>query len=92
MSADQKALLKELVEAPFGKAEEILRKRGLWDDTKAPSGIKRTYKVRVRGEERIEYSEIITVEATSPDEAIELAEDEVPNDVEIDSSEIVNSK
>lgn len=92
MTTDHKTLLKELVEAPFGKAEVILKEKGLWNEEKSPSGILRTYKVRVRGEERIEYSEIITVEATSPDEALELAEEQAPPDVEIDSTEIVSSK
>jgi hypothetical protein len=92
MTTDHKTLLKELVEAPFGKAEEILKAKGLWDEKKAPSEVSRTYKVRIRGEERIEYDNVITVEATSPAEAIELAEDQVADDVEIDSSEIVSSK
>ncbi len=92
MTDNHKDLLKQLVEAPYGKAQDILKAKGLWDEKKAPDGVTRTYKVRVRGEERIEYDDTITVEATSPDEAIELAEDQVGSHVEIDSSEIVSSK
>jgi hypothetical protein len=92
MSKDPKEVLKECVAAPFGKAEEILKTNGFWNETKVPSGELRTYKVEVCGEETIEWSETITVEATSPDEAIELAEDQVPNHVDITSSEIVSSK
>ena len=29
---DHKALLKQLVEAPYGKAQDILKAKGLWDE------------------------------------------------------------
>ena len=92
MSKDHKTVLKECVEAPFGKAEEILKKEGYWNEMKAPTGPLRTYKVRIDGEETIEYGETITVDATSPDEAMELAEAQVPDHVDITNSYIVSSK
>lgn len=71
---DQKKLMEELVNAPYGEAEMILKKRGLWNDKlSTEDGVKRTYRVRVIGEIRVES--IIKVEATSEEEASDMAED-----------------
>jgi hypothetical protein len=74
MSDDHSDLLKQLVDAPYGHAEAILKKRGLWDEKRAVSdGTKKTYRVRVDG--TMSVSATVRVEATSPEEAEELAEE-----------------
>lgn len=71
---DQKELLQKLVEAPYGKAEEILKSEGLWDEKRKPSdGTLRTFRVRVDGE--IPVSAMVKVQATSIEEAEDLATD-----------------
>jgi hypothetical protein len=51
MMADQKALLKQLVDAPYGKAEAILREKGLWDEKRVPKDQRngRDYEVTLIG-------------------------------------------
>lgn len=76
MSEDTKDLIQKLVEAPYGKAKDILKKNGLWDERRVandPDTAKR-YRMRVYGE--MPVSAAVTVEASSEEEAIEKAEDE----------------
>lgn len=71
MTDDQKSLMQELVDAPYGKARDILREKGLWDEHAGDAGELRTYRMRVRGE--MVVSAIVKVEARSAEEAEELA-------------------
>lgn len=73
MSTDHRDLLKKLVDAPYGKAQEILKKQGLWDERKSdgdPSQMK-TYRVRVDGQMSVGAN--VRVEAASAEEACEKA-------------------
>lgn len=96
---DQRELMKKLVEAPYGKAAEILKENGLWDEKRAgpDNGEYKTYRVRVDGAQDV--SSTITVEARSDEEAMELAEDIASDrsfswrdcgDVEVWGSEVVS--
>lgn len=72
--ADQKELLRKLVDAPYGKAEEILKSEGFWDEHRqTPDGEMRTYRVRVTGETQVQS--VVKVQARSAEEAEELATD-----------------
>jgi hypothetical protein len=57
----------------------------------APSGERRRYIVQMSGEKTIEWDDFIEVVASSPAEAIKLADDLVPSNVEIFSSKILSS-
>lgn len=73
MTDDHKDLLKKLVEAPYGKAQEILKAKGLWDEKKDagdPDQMK-TYIVRVQG--HMAVSARVRVEAKNDEEACEKA-------------------
>lgn len=75
MNEDTKDLMRQLVDAPYGKAKDILKQNGLWDEKRAandPDTAKR-YRMRVYGE--MPVSAAVTVEASSEEEAIEKAED-----------------
>jgi len=83
---DQKALIKQLVDAPYGKAEEILREKGFWDEKRVPKPERKEkeFEVTLTGMQAV--SATITVFAKNEDDARRLAKDEVSdNDFETDS-------
>jgi|GEM_PF-3717885 len=63
--------LKELANLPYGKAEAVLREKGLWDDH-ANGESPRKYQIKVTAE--ITATQYIEVEARSAEEAKEKAE------------------
>lgn len=98
MSKDHKAILKECVDAPFGKAEEILKQRGCWDEARGKEnradGLK-IYRVRVTGWYSTEFDDVYTVEAEDDDEAEDLAIEKAESeygDVEVDETGIESCK
>jgi hypothetical protein len=84
--------LHELANAPYaGNAEKALRNSGNWDDARVMGG-KSVFKVKVEVSGTYEpaiETEYFTVEASTKEEAIELAEALAGFD-EIEDSEIVS--
>jgi hypothetical protein len=74
MKDDHRVLVKELVAAPYGQAEVILRQRGLWNEKRrANDGTARAYRVKVTG--TMEVSAVVKVQARNSEEAEDLAVD-----------------
>jgi hypothetical protein len=76
MTDDHKALLKELVDAPFGQAETILKSKGMWDERRKPKKESTLCKYRVKVTGEMQVSAIVTVEAYSQEEAEDFALDD----------------
>lgn len=73
MSKDYKNILKRAVEAPFGMAEEILKREGCWDTHGDTDAAPRKWRVCVYGEMQVQS--VVTVEARTREEAEDLAAD-----------------
>lgn len=76
---DQKALIKQLVDAPYGKAEEILREKGFWDEKRVPKSERSEKEFDVTLTGSMSVSAVISVFAKDKDEARRKARDEVSN-------------
>jgi hypothetical protein len=72
---DHKELLKQLVDAPFGEAEKILRAKGLWEEKRAIDADPTSREYTVCVQASMPVSAHIRVKARSEKEAIRLAEE-----------------
>lgn len=85
----QEVNLHELVKLPFGEAEKVLRKSGLWDDHAGQEP--KTYKVKVSVTYITTETEEVKVEAYDKEEAMDKAEEEMLEDFDVEAAEAISA-